>query len=41
MNKLIMLIYNRIARHKQQPKAGLYLIAKKWYILVAKISTKN
>jgi len=29
MNKLIMHIYNLIARHKQQPKAGQFLIAKK------------
>jgi hypothetical protein len=41
MNKLITLIYNLTVPPKQLPKAGQFLIAKRWYILAAKISTKN
>jgi hypothetical protein len=41
MNKLIMVICNLIAHHKQQPKAGQFSIAKKWFILAAKISTRS
>ena len=41
MNKLITLIYNLTVPPKQLPKAGQFSIAKRWYILAAKISTKN